>query len=62
MPGLNLPWRDLENLMGDVRVDISLLGASIRLFDHLGTQQIRLETSSVVEPPFAIHLRYRLAR
>jgi len=39
-----------------------LLGAGIRLFDHLGTEQIRLERTRAIESPFATHLRFRVIK
>jgi dihydrofolate reductase len=39
-----------------------LLGAGVRLFDHLGAGRIELETMRVVEAPGVTHLRYRVVR
>lgn len=39
-----------------------LLGAGVRLFDHLGDDAIHLEPLSVVPGPGVTHLRYRVAR
>jgi hypothetical protein len=36
-----------------------LLGEGIRLFDHLGTEQVELESMRVIESPGATHLSYR---
>jgi len=38
-----------------------LLGAGTRLFDNLGTEHIELERTSVIESPFATHLKFRVA-
>jgi dihydrofolate reductase len=37
-----------------------LLGAGVRLFDHLGAGQIELEPLRVVDSPGVTHLRYRI--
>jgi dihydrofolate reductase len=39
-----------------------LLGDGVRLFENLGTRQLELECTRVVESPAATHLRYRVAR
>jgi dihydrofolate reductase len=39
-----------------------LFGSGIRMFEHLGGEQVQLETTSVVETPAAIHLRFRVVR
>jgi dihydrofolate reductase len=39
-----------------------LLGEGVRLFDSLGTGQVGLETTRVVESPRVTHLRFRIAR
>jgi dihydrofolate reductase len=39
-----------------------LLGTGTRLFDHLGTDQIELERTGVIESPRVTHLRFRPAR
>jgi hypothetical protein len=43
-------------------ISMSLVGEGVRLFDELGTQQIELESTRVVESPGVTHLRFRLAR
>jgi dihydrofolate reductase len=37
-----------------------LLGAGVRLFDHLGSDNIELETIRIVDSPGVTHLRYRV--
>jgi len=37
-------------------------GDGIRLFDHLGTQQIVLEQTSVIEAPGVTHLTFRVVK
>jgi dihydrofolate reductase len=39
-----------------------LIGDGIRLFEHLGTEQIKLEITRVIESPGVIHLRYRVGK
>src|SRR5262249_28164345 len=39
-----------------------LLDEGIRLFDHLGTQQIVLEQTSVIEAPGVTHLTFRVVK
>lgn len=39
-----------------------LLGDGIRLFEHLGTRQIELESTRVIESPGVTHLRFRLVK
>jgi dihydrofolate reductase len=37
-----------------------LFGGGIRMFEHLGGEHIQLETTSVIEIPSAIHIRFRV--
>ncbi len=37
-----------------------LLGDGTRMFEHLGGEQVQLETTSVIETPAAIHLGFRV--
>lgn len=39
-----------------------LLGDSIRLFEHLGTEHIELESTRVIESPGVTHLRFRVVK
>ena len=39
-----------------------LLGDGIRLFDHLSTEPIELETTRVIEAPGVTHLRFRVIK
>jgi dihydrofolate reductase len=39
-----------------------LLGAGVRLFDHLGAESIQLETLRVVDSPGVTHLRFHLVK
>lgn len=39
-----------------------LLGAGVRLFDHLGAERVELERLRVVESPVVTHLRFRVVK
>ncbi len=39
-----------------------LLGEGIRLFDHIGTEQIELESARVIESPGITYLRSRVVK
>ena len=39
-----------------------LLGEGIRLFDHLGTEHIELESTGVIESPGVTHLSFRVVK
>ena len=39
-----------------------LFGSGIRLFDYLGTEQIELESTKVLEARGVIHLRFRVVK
>jgi dihydrofolate reductase len=39
-----------------------LFGSGIRLFDHLGSEHIQLETTEVIKTDAAIHLRFRVLK
>jgi dihydrofolate reductase len=39
-----------------------LLGAGTRLFDCIGTQQIELKTTRVVDSPFVTHLQFKVVK
>ncbi len=39
-----------------------LLGAGVRLFEHLRTAPIRLEQIRVTKSPYAIHVRFRVVK
>jgi dihydrofolate reductase len=46
----------------DIHLAPVLLGAGVRLFDHLGTQPQALEILRVVTTPDVTHLRYRVIK
>ncbi len=51
-------------LVDEIGIDLVpvLLGKGIRLFDHLGTEQIELESTRVIEVPGVTHLRFRVVK
>jgi dihydrofolate reductase len=51
-------------LLDEIHINLApvLLGAGVRLFDHLGTQPIQLECTRVVEAPGVTHLRFRIVK
>jgi dihydrofolate reductase len=51
-------------LLDEIRIDLApvLLGAGVRLFDHLGAAPIELERTRVVEAPHVTHLRFRVVK
>ena len=51
-------------LLDEVQLHLAplLLGGGIRLFDDVGTEQIELEPTRVIESPGVIHLRFRVGK
>ncbi len=51
-------------LLDEIHVDLVpvLLGADVRLFDHLGTEPIELEHTRVIEAPGVTHLTFRVVK
>jgi dihydrofolate reductase len=51
-------------LLDEIHVDLVpvLLGNGVRLFDHLGTEPIELESTSVIEAPGVTHLTFRVVK
>ena len=51
-------------LVDEVYVHVAplLLGDGVRLFDHLGSDAIALESIGVLHTPEAVHVRYRVVR
>jgi dihydrofolate reductase len=51
-------------LLDEVHVDLVpvLLGGGVRLFDHLGTEQIELERTEVIKAPDVTHMTFRVVR
>src|SRR3712207_2375499 len=51
-------------LLDEVHVDLVpvLLGDGVRLFEHLGTTPIELESTRVIEAPDVTHLTFRVVK
>jgi len=51
-------------LLDEIQIHLApvLLGNGIRLFDHLGTEPIELESTRVLDAPGVTHLRFRVAK
>jgi dihydrofolate reductase len=51
-------------LLDEIHIDLTpvLLGAGVRLFDHLGAAPVPLEQIRAVEAPGVTHLRYRVVK
>ena len=51
-------------LLDEIQIDLvpTLLGAGVRLFEHLGAGPIDLERIAVVAAPDVTHLRFRVVR
>jgi len=49
-------------MLDGIQVSVAplLLGAGVRLFDHLGADSIALEQTRVIESEGVTHLRYRV--
>ncbi len=63
--GANTAQQYLEaGLLEEISIDLVpiLLGDGIRLFEHLSTEQIALETARVVEAPGVTHLKFRVTK
>lgn len=63
--GANTVRQYLEaGLLDEINIDLVLilLGNGIRLFDHLSTEQIALETTGVIDAPRVTHLKFLVTR
>jgi dihydrofolate reductase len=63
--GASIPQQCLRaGLLDEIQIHLVpvLLGAGVRLFDHLGSDNIELETIRVVDAPGVTHLRFRIVR
>jgi len=51
-------------LLDEIQIGIVpvLLGAGLRLFEHIGTEQIELESTRVIESPGRTDLRFRVVK
>jgi dihydrofolate reductase len=63
--GASVPQQCLRaGLLDEIQIHLVpvLLGTGVRLFDHLGSENIGLETIRVVDSPGVTHLRYRVVK
>jgi len=63
--GASIPQQCLRaGLLDEVQIHLVpvLLGAGVRCFDHLGSENIELETIRVVDSPGVTHLRFRVVK
>ena len=51
-------------LLDEIQIHLApvLLGEGIRLFDHVGTEPIELESTRVIESPGVTHIRFRVVK
>jgi dihydrofolate reductase len=51
-------------LLDEIHIDLVpvLLGDGVRLFDHLGTEPIELESTTVIDAPGVTHLTFRVVK
>jgi dihydrofolate reductase len=63
--GASIPQQCLRaGLLDEIQIHLVpvLLGAGVRLFDHLGSGDIDLETVRIVDSPGVTHLRFRVVK
>jgi dihydrofolate reductase len=63
--GSSVPQQCLRaGLLDEIQIHLVpvLLGSGVRLFDHLGTEAIKLKKIRVVDAPGVTHLRFRVVR
>lgn len=63
--GASIPQQCLRaGLLDEIQIHLVpvLLGAGVRLFEHLGSESIALETIRVVDSPGVTHLRFRVVK
>jgi dihydrofolate reductase len=63
--GASIPQQCLRaELLDEIQIHLVpvLLGAGVRLFDQLGSENIELETIQVVDSPGVTHLRFRVVK
>ncbi len=63
MGGANIGQQYIRaGLIDDISIHLVpvLLGGGTRMFEHLGSERIQLESAGVIETPHATHLRFRV--
>jgi dihydrofolate reductase len=63
--GASVPQQAIQaGLLDEIQIHLApvLLGAGVRLFDHLGSGSVELDKVRVVDSPGVTHLRYRVVR
>jgi dihydrofolate reductase len=63
--GASVPQQCLRaGLLDEIQIHLVpvLLGAGVRLFDHLGSGNVELQTVRIVAAPGVTHLRYRVVK
>jgi hypothetical protein len=63
--GASAPQQCLRaGLLDEIQIHLVpvLLGAGVRLFDHLGSDNVELETIRIVDSPGVTHLRFRVVK
>ncbi|SRR6266498_6055255 len=65
MGGADIAQQYIEaGLLDEIQLHVVpvLLGAGRRLFEHIGTEHVELESTRVLHSPGAVHLRYRIVK
>jgi dihydrofolate reductase len=65
MGGANIAQQYVQaGLLDEIRIHLVpvLLGEGTRLFDHIGTEQIELERTRVIESPSVTHFKFRVVK
>jgi dihydrofolate reductase len=62
LTGASIPQQCLQAGLDEIQIHLVpvLLGAGVRLFGHLGSGTIELDTVQVVDSPGVTHLRFRV--
>ncbi|WP_089968830.1 dihydrofolate reductase family protein [Lihuaxuella thermophila] len=63
--GANIAGQCIKaGLLDEIQIHLVpvLLGNGVRLFKHLGTDQIKIEKTKLIEAPGVTHLRFRVVK